>query len=456
MCENTTTDDPDGFRFPAFLAVNGGGLPVKVFELRQKLYRKAKKESKFRFYALYDRIYRPDVLRAAWARVAANDGAPGVDGMSVSDVQAMPGGVEALLARLSEELRAKTYRPEAVRRKLIEKPNGGHRPLGIPTVRDRVVQAATKLVLEPIFEADFEESSYGFRPGRSAPDALRAIREHLLAGRSEVYDADLQGYFDTIPHDKLMRCVEMRISDGAVLSLIRMWLNAPVDEEDPDKPGRRRRRRSTTGTPQGGVISPLLANIYLHWLDKLFMRADGPGRQANARIVRYADDFVVLAQKIGTPIERWLEQLLEGRMGLVINRKKTRIVRVAPGAGTLDFLGYSLRYEKDLHGRDHHYLSVHASAKSLKRVRSKVHALTNSRNSWKPIERVVGELNELLSGWWPYFRHFYCHKTRSRVNVYVYQRMVQHLRRRSQRPLRPPKNMTWYAFLHDRLGVARI
>ena len=405
MCENTTTDDPDGFRFPAFLAVNDGGLPVKVFELRQKLYRKAKKESKFRFYSLYDRIYRPDVLRAAWAQVAANDGAPGVDGMSVSDVQAMPGGVEALLARLSEELRAKTYRPEAVRRKLIEKPNGGQRP---------------------------------------------------LAGRSEVYDADLQGYFDTIPHDKLLRCVEMRISDGSVLSLIRMWLNAPVEEEDPDEPGRRRRRRSTTGTPQGGVISPLLANIYLHWLDKLFMRADGPGRQANARIVRYADDFVVLAQTIGTPIERWLEQLLEGRMGLVINRKKTRIVRVAPGAGTLDFLGYSLRYERDLHGRNHHYLSVHASAKSLKRVRSKVHALTSSRNSWKPIERVVGELNELLSGWWPYFRHFYRHKTRSRVNVYVYQRLVQHLRRRSQRPLRPPKNMTWYAFLHDRLGVARI
>jgi RNA-directed DNA polymerase len=455
LCANTTTDDPDGFRYPAFLAVNEG-LPVKVFELRQKLYRKAKTEPKFRFYALYDRIYRPDVLRAGWARVAANDGAPGVDGMCVSDVRAMPGGVEAYLARLSEALRAKTYRPEAVRRKLVEKQNGGERPLGIPTVRDRVVQAATQLVLEPIFESDFKDTSYGFRPCRSAPDALRAIREQLLAGRREVYDADLQGYFDTIPHDKLMRCVEMRVSDGAVLSLIRMWLNAPVDEEDPDEPGRHHRRRNTTGTPQGGVISPLLANIYLHWLDTLFMRADGPGRTADARIVRYADDFVVLARAIGTPIERWLEQLLEGRMGLVINRTKTRIVRVAPGAGTLDFLGYSLRYERDLHGGDHHYLSVHASAKSLQRVRSKVHALTSSRNSWKPIANVVGELNALLVGWWAYFSHFQRHKTRSRVNVYVYRRMVQHLKRRSQRPLRPPKDMTWYAFLHERLGVVRI
>ena len=456
MCENTTTEDPDGFTWPAPFARNDERLPEKVFVLRQKLYRKAKMEPKFRFYALYDRIHRQDVLRAGWARVAANDGAPGVDGVSVSDVRAMPGGVEAFLAQLSEELRSKTYCPEAVRRKMVEKPNGGQRPLGIPTVRDRVVQTATLLVLEPIFESDFEDSSYGFRPGRSAVDALAAVREHLRSGRSEVYDADLQAYFDTIPHDKLLRCVKMRISDGSVLSLIRMWLNAPVEEEDPDERGRRRRRRNTTGTPQGGVISPLLANIYLHWLDKLLMRADGPGRWANARIVRYADDFVVLARHVGTRIERWLEHLLEARMGLAIHRKKTRVVRVAPGAGTLDFLGYSLRYERDLHGRNHHYLSVHPSDKSLKRLRTKVHALTSTRNGWKPIDQVVRELNELLTGWWNYFGRFHHHKARSRVNVYVSHRMVQHLRRRSQRPLRPPKNMTWYAFLHARLGVVRI
>jgi RNA-directed DNA polymerase len=456
LCENTTTDDPDDFRYPPWLTRNDGSLPEKVFVLRQKLYRKAKSEPRFRFYALYDRIYRPDVLRAAWARVAGNDGAPGVDGVSVADVHARPGGVEAFLADIGESLRAKTYRPEAVRRKMIAKPGGGQRPLGIPTVRDRVVQTATLLVLEPIFESGFEDSSYGFRPDRSALDALAAVGAHVRSGRHEVYDADLQSYFDTIPHDKLMRCVEMRVVDRSVLSLIRMWLDAPVEEEDPGEPGRRRRRRNEAGTPQGGVISPLLANIYLSWLDKLFMSAAGPGTWANARIVRYADDFVVLARHVGTRIERWLAALLEDRMGLTINRKKTRILRVAPGGATLDFLGYSLRYEHDLHGRDHEYLSVHPSAKSLQRVRAKVHELTSSRHGCAPIDVVVSRLNSLLRGWWGYFGRFEHHKARSRVNWYVYDRLVRHLRRRSQRPLRPPKNQTWYAFVHSSLGLMRI
>lgn len=411
--------------------------------MTERLARKAAAEPKFRFYRLFWWITHEQTLRCAWERVRANGGAPGVDGVTFQMIERSEGGVDGFLAGLQKELRENAYRASPLRRKYIEKANGKMRPLGIPTVKDRVVQCAVKTVIEPIFEEDFHDCSFGFRPNRSAQDAVARIAENVKKGKALAYDADLSSYFDTIPHDKLMAAVQMRISDGRVLGLIRHWLKVCVQE-----PNGVRISPKGRGTPQGGVISPLLANIYLHWFETIVsLTAKACGQVMS--IVRYADDFVILARSWADGFLQRVEGILEGRMGLTVNREKTKVLDFREPHTTLTFLGYDFRMVRDrLFGTGKRYLTFGPSKKSMKGIREKIHAITHARNGLLTVEKVVGRLNKLTKGWGAFYSVGYPSKAFHAVNGYALRRMARFLNRKSQRRYRLKFADTYYGELN--------
>ncbi|MDD2707084.1 MAG: group II intron reverse transcriptase/maturase [Verrucomicrobiae bacterium] len=367
-----------------------------VRKLQRTLYRQAKNKPKWKAWSLYGDVCRREVLEAALKQVIANGGAPGVDGERVDDLAEDEGQREQWLAKLQADLLGKTYTPKPVRRVYIPKANGKKRRLGIPTVRDRVVQTAVVLLLLPIFEADFHEKSYAYRPKRRAQQALDAIKIALLSGRREVVDADLSDYFDTIPHAPLMRLVKGRVSDGSILKLIKGWLRAPIMGEDPET-GTKRTEKNRCGTPQGGVISPLLANLYLDGLDK----AVNAGRQMKTVMVRYADDFVVLCRKgQGRQMHHRLKSWLE-RKGLKLNEKKTRVVDFEKES--LEFLGFRLAWRKARSGRS--YPHCEPSPKSCGKLREAIREETTRSTQWKKPEEVIARVNRRVNGWIGYFHY---------------------------------------------------
>jgi RNA-directed DNA polymerase len=413
----------------------GIATPEKLRHLQDTLYRKAKAQPDYRFWSLYGELTRRDLLEHSLRLVVRNGGAPGVDGESLARITATPETQARWLDALQQEVQTKTYRPAPVRRVYIPKSNGGERPLGIPTVKDRVVQMAALLVLGPIYEADFHPGSYGFRPGRNAHQALDQIVDALRSGRLEVVDADLSKYFDTIPHDRLMKLVAGRTSDGSLLHLIRQWLDAPIAEENGNVLPNRQ------GVPQGGVISPLLANLYLNALD---WAVNDPAQRGQPVLVRYADDFVILcATGQGEVLRQRLTRWLAAR-GLQLNEQKTRLVDSRKG---FDFLGFQLRWQPSrVSGK--WYVQVEASPRSQQRLREAVRGKLNHWTLGKRTPEVIAGLNRLLRGWSGYFHYRQSSRVMGRLNGQVRDRVKRWLWRKHAR-----KQALWGAYPDERLQV---
>lgn len=422
--------------------------PIKIRTLRKKLFLKAKQEPNFRFYQLWDKVWRWDILEHAYRLAKANGGAPGVDGVTFEQIESQ--GREQWLRGLQQDLRSKTYRPQPVRRVVIPKPGGGERPLGIPTLRDRVAQTAVKLVIEPIFEADLDPEAYGYRPKRSAGDAIQKVHQLLCEGYTDVVDADLSKYFDTIPHAELLQCVARRISDRQVLKTIKMWLKTPVEERDEN--GKRRMtggKRSKRGTPQGGVISPLLANLYMNRFLKHWRRT-GKGSELRAVIINYADDFVILSRGGAAEALEWTERTM-ARIGLTLNREKTKLVKAEQER--FDFLGYTFgphRFKKD----GHWYLGASPSPKSVARVKRKVHEVLRPAEVG-PWEQVSERLNRVLVGWSNYFSYGTRLMAYRAVDNHVCERVRGFMRRRRKVSSRGARQFSDQV-VFGKLGIVRL
>jgi group II intron reverse transcriptase/maturase len=424
--------------------------PTTVEKLQAALQAKAKGQPRYRFYALYDKVYRLDVLAHAYELCRANRGAPGVDGQTFEAIEAS--GRNGWLADLAAELKEKTYRPQAVRRVWIPKPNGKQRPLGIPTVRDRVVQQALLLVVGPLVEADLEPEQYAYRPERSALDAVQAVHRLVNTGHTEVVDGDLSGYFDSIPHSALLTSVARRISDGAVLRLLKMWLEAPVEERDERGRPRRstRNRDERRGTPQGAPISPLLSNLYMRRF-VLGWKTLGFEKRLDAHVVNYADDFVICCRGTAAEADRAMRRVMES-IGLRVNEEKTRICRLP--AETVDFLGYTVgRCYSPRTGRA--YLGTRPETTRVQRLCKAVSDLTRRNTLWKDARGLVADLNRRLRGWANYFCLGPVSRAYRAVDRHVTTRLRQWLRRKHKVGGR---GTTRYPdeYLYETLGLIRL
>ena len=424
--------------------------PSKVGKLQTTLHTKAKNSPDYRFYALYDKIYRRDVLGFAYARCRSNRGAPGADGQSFADIEEY--GVDPWLDELAEELRNETYQPQPVRRVYIPKPDGKQRPLGIPCIKDRVVQMAAVLVLEPIFEADLEPEQHAYRPDHNAQNAVREVERLLRTGHTEVVDADLSGYFDSIPHAELMKSVSRRISDGRVLRLLKMWLETPVEETD----ARGNRHRTTRnkdqgmGTPQGSPISPMLSNIYMRRFVKGW-KTGGHGQRLDACIVNYADDFVICCR--GTAEEAMTAmRTMMSKLKLTVNETKTRLCRLPEES--FDFLGYTLGRNYDCR-TGQSYVGPRPSRKKIVRLCREISELTERRKTWRDVEEVIGRISQKLRGWSTYFRIGTVSKAYRTINSHARHRVRQWLCAKFKEPGQGKRRFP-DEYLHQELGLHQL